>query len=251
MASNYNDLRGKNVLITGCNRGIGKEILTKFASQGTNIVACIRTNSEDFSSYANVLRYRYNIDIEVILMDLTNPESIAAAMRDIFRRKIVIDILINNAGVAFGGFLSMTSMSKLREVFEINFFSQVLITQYVAKWMQKRKSGVIVNMASIAGIDAMEGYTAYGSSKAALIYFTKTLSKELAISGVRVNAVAPGLIDTEMAQQMDNKAAEKMVTQNSMGRLGNPSEIAELVTYLASDSSSFINGQIVRIDGGI
>lgn len=251
MASNYNDLRGKNVLITGCNRGIGKEILTNFASQGTNIIACIRTNSEDFSSYLDILRYRYNINIEVIQIDLIDPKSITDAMRDIFRRKIVVDILINNAGIAFGSFLSMTSMSKLREVFEINFFSQVLITQYVAKWMQKRKSGVIVNVASIAGIDGMEGYTAYGSSKAAMIYFTKTLSKELATSGIRVNAIAPGLIDTEMARQMDYKAAEKMVAQNSMGRLGNPTEIAELVIYLASDSSSFINGQVIRIDGGI
>ena len=142
-------------------------------------------------------------------------------------------------------------MSKLREVFEINFFSQVLITQYVAKWMQKRKSGVIINMASIAGIDGMAGYTAYGSSKAALIYFTKTLSKELATSGVRVNAVAPGLINTEMAKQMEEKAAEKMLEQNGMRRLGNPTEVADLVLYLSSDSSSFINGQVIRVDGGV
>lgn len=251
MESNYSDLRGKTALITGCNRGIGKEILMKFALQGVNIVACIRTRTEDFSLFLDSLREHYNIYIEVLLIDLTNSESIAGAMQKIFRQKISVDILVNNAGVAFGGFLSMTSMSKLREVFEINFFSQVLITQYVAKWMQKRKSGVIINMASIAGIDGMAGYTAYGSSKAALIYFTKTLSKELATSGVRVNAVAPGLINTEMAKQMEEKAAEKMLEQNGMRRLGNPTEVADLVLYLSSDSSSFINGQVIRVDGGV
>lgn len=251
MASSYSDLRGKTVLITGCNRGIGRETLTRFASQGTHIVACVRTDSEEFSLHLNTLRESYGVNIEVVHIDLTCPESITAAMREIFRKKIVIDILVNNAGVAFGGFFSMTSMSKIREVFEINFFSQVQITQYVAKWMQKRKCGTIINMASIAGIDGMEGFTAYGSSKASLVYFTKMLSKELAVGGIRVNAVAPGLINTELVKQLDDRAVTKMVGQSSLSRLGTTAEIAELVLFLASDSSHFINGQIIRIDGGM
>ena len=108
MESNYSDLRGKTALITGCNRGIGKEILTKFASQGVNIIACIRTRTEDFSLYLDSLRKHYNIHIEVLQIDLSNSKSIAGAMQDIFRQKISVDILVNNAGVAFGGFLSMT-----------------------------------------------------------------------------------------------------------------------------------------------
>lgn len=251
MASNYSDLRGKTALITGCNRGIGKDILTKFVSQGVNIVACIRTASDEFSAYLNTLCENYNVSIEVVFVDLSNPESITFAMREIFQKKIQIDILINNAGVAFGGLFSMTSMVKLREVFEINFFSQVQITQYVVKWMRKRGCGVIINMASIAGIDGMEGFTAYGSSKAAMIYLTKMLSKELAASGIRVNAVAPGLINTELVKQLDNKAVDKMVGQSSLGRLGTPDEIAELVVFLSSDSSRFIDGQVIRIDGGM
>ena len=249
MASNYSDLRGKTALITGCNRGIGKDILTKFASQGVNIVACVRTASNEFSAYLNTLCENYDINIEIVFVDLANPESITSAMREIFQKKIQIDILVNNAGVAFGGLFSMTSMAKLREVFEINFFSQVQITQYVVKWMRKRGCGVIINMASIAGIDGMEGFTAYGSSKAAMVYLTKMLSK--ATSGIRVNAVAPGLINTELVKQLDNKAVNKMVEQSSLGRLGTPDEIAELVVFLSSDSSRFIDGQIIRIDGGM
>ena len=109
MASNYSDLRGKTALITGCNRGIGKDILTKFVSQGVNIVACIRTASDEFSAYLNTLCENYNVSIEVVFVDLSNPESITFAMREIFQKKIQIDILINNAGVAFGGLFSMTS----------------------------------------------------------------------------------------------------------------------------------------------
>lgn len=251
MASSYSDLRGKTVLITGCNRGIGKEILTKFASQGTHLVACVRTDSEEFSLYLNILRERYNINIEVIYIDLTNSESIATAMREIFYRKIQVDILVNNAGVVFASLLSMTPISKLQEIFKINFFSQVEITQYVVKWMQRRGCGAIVNIASTAGIDGIEGFAAYGSSKAALIYFTKMLSKELSASGIRVNAVAPGLISTEMVEQLDNRAVEEMRKQNSLKRFGGTDEVAELVLYLASDSSSFINGQVIRIDGGV
>ena len=251
MVSNYSDLRGKTVLITGCNRGIGREVLTNFASQGANIVACVRTISGEFSTYLNTLREAHNISVEIIPIDLTSPESITAAMRDIFQRKIQIDILVNNAGIAFGSLFSMTSMSKMREVFEINFFAQVQITQYVVKWMRKRGCGVIINMASIAGIDGIEGFSAYGSSKAALIYFTKMLSKELSASGIRVNAVAPGLINTELVRELDNKAVEKMTEQSSLGRLGTPAEIAESVVFLSSESSSYINGQIIRIDGGM
>jgi 3-oxoacyl-[acyl-carrier protein] reductase len=127
----------------------------------------------------------------------------------------------------------------------------VQLTQYVAKWMMRQRSGVIINLGSIAGLDNFSGYTAYGSSKSALTQFTKIIANELAPYGVRVNAIAPALIDTSMARQMESKAGHAMIERSAMKRMGSPAEIADLAVFLASDQASFINGQVIRADGGM
>lgn len=241
----------KIALITGCNRGIGKEIMTLFASEGASIIACVRKPSSEFLGSIRKLSELYHISIIPLYFDVLDEESIKVAMKFIYNEKIKIDILVNNAGIAVGGFLQITSMAKLKEVFQINFFSHVLITQYIVKIMIKEKKGSIINIGSVAGLDSFPGYTAYGSSKAALMLFTKTISKELASNNIRVNAIAPGLTDTGMAAQMEAKALNDMVIKSSFNRLGKPEEVAQLALFLASDKSSFINGQIIRVDGGM
>jgi 3-oxoacyl-[acyl-carrier protein] reductase len=225
--------------------------MTFFAREGASIIACVRKESVEFSSYIQDVSSKYGISADVLYFDMLDEESIKSTIKPLLIKKRKIDILVNNAGIAAGAFLQMTSMAQLKEVFQINFFSQVLITQLISKLMMREKQGAIINMGSVAGLENYAGYTAYGSSKAAIMYFTKTISKELAAYNIRVNAIAPGLTDTGMAGQMEAGAAKEMVEGSSMGRLAKPEEIAELALFLASDKSSFMTGQIVRIDGGM
>ena len=243
-------LRNKVSLITGSNRGIGKTITELFAKNGSDIIACARKETPDFSNFLEYLSHEYQVKVKALYFDLTNEEQTKTALKEVVSAGNRIDVLVNNAGVAHGNLFHMTSINKIREVFEINFFSQLLITQIVSKLMIRQQSGSIVNLSSIAGLDGYPGYIAYGSSKAAVNYATKTLSQELAKYNVRINAVAPGLTETEMADQMENKARDKMVGNSAMNRLASTIEIANTVLYLSSDLSSFVNGQILRVDGG-
>lgn len=244
-------LYGKTALITGADGGIGRKIVEVFAREGCNIYAHLRCEKEDFLKFSKKIEKQYKIKISCIYFDLKNEDEIKEEIGKIIKNKVKIDILVNNAGMAHGGFLQMTSIQTIKEVFDVNFFSVVLIIQQLARWMGKNGGGTIINMASISGIELDVGNCAYGTSKAALIALTKTLSKELAGNGVRINAVAPGLTDTRMAKQMEVQAGEKMVRQTSLGRLANTEEIAEAVLFLASDKASFITGQTLRVDGGM
>lgn len=246
-----NRLVGQTALITGCNRGIGKAIAEKFAQEGANLICAIRKTNPEFKAETDIWADKYKVAIEFVYFDMNEEDSIKAAFKDLKKKKCKIDILVNNAGIPSGGLLLMTSLSTIKEVMQVNFFSQILVTQLAVKIMMKQRKGAIINMSSVTALDNQGGWTAYGSSKAAMIGFTRTIARELAPFGIRVNAVAPGLINTKMGEEMDEKYQTEMLSRSDLGRKGTPEEVANLVCFLASDEAAYMTGQVIRIDGGM
>ena len=245
-------LKNKNTVITGCNRGIGKEIVRVFAENGANIWACVRRESGTFSKYINNLEQKHSVSINPVYFDLSDEEQIKTGVKTIKETKEPVDILVNNAGAIFTALFQMTSMQKLKEMFEINYFSQMLLTQYISRIMMRQKSGSIINISSSAALEGNEGRAAYASAKAAMITSTKVLAKELAPYNIRVNAVAPGLTQTEMmTSSTPEDALKETLNRICMKRVGQPEEIANSVLFLASDLSSYMTSQVLRVDGGM
>lgn len=239
----------KTICITGSNRGLGKEIAEKFAQEGANLILCARKETDDFISMISAFKNNYNVAIYPVYFDLKDDESIKNGMKEIKSLKIKIDVLVNNAGMPHLAILPFTKMADAKEVFQVNYFAQLMITQSLLGRINKSEGSSIINIASIAGIDGDMGNSVYGATKASMILFTKVLSKELA-GKIRVNAVAPGLIETDFADTMGNKAKESMMATSISGRLAKTEEVASTVLFLASKEASFINGEIIRIDGG-
>ncbi len=240
----------KSVLITGANRGIGRAIAEAFAQAGANLIVHSRSQTAAFAEDMLALAARYKVAVEHVVFDMTDTPSMKAAINAALPPGRKIDVLVNNAGIAHGGLFQMTPVSVVRSVFDVNFFAQLELTQLMVRRMGRQKGGVIVNIGSIAGLDLVAGNVAYGVSKAALMAFTQTLAAEVGLMGVRVNAVAPGLVDTEMATQMEKKAGTEMIQKSAMKRLATVEEIAQVVLFLASDAASFVNGQVIPVTGG-
>lgn len=240
----------KNAIVTGATRGIGRAIVQLFAMRGINVWACGSKENPDFEQEMRELSGQYGVWITPVYFDLRREESVKAAVQGIIREKKSIDILVNNAGVPTGGTMFMTSLQTLRDVMEVNFIAQIQVMQLVTRVMMRQKKGVVVNMGSVGGIEAREGYLAYGSSKTALMWATRSISKELAPYNIRVNAVAPGLVETDMGAYKKEEERNRILDAVSMKRMGRPEEIAEVVYFLASEESSFITGSIVNADGG-
>lgn len=241
----------KNVVITGGSRGIGSTTLALFAEQGANIVACSSRESEELINRYKEIASRNNVVITPVFFDMSDEAAVKEAVKRIKEVAPVIDVLVNNAGVSHIAPFMMSRMEDLHRVFQVNFFSQMAFTQGLLGSLKKAKGASIVNLTSIAGLDGGIGVTAYGSSKAAIALATKVLAQELAPFKIRVNAVAPGMVETDMAASMGEKATENTAGSAALKRLARPEEIANLILYLASEDASYITGQIIRIDGGI
>ena len=245
-------LKNKVAVVTGCNRGIGKEIVRVFAENGANIWACVRKENQSFTKFIHNLEQKHSVNINPVYFDLSDELQIKAGVKTIINSKQPVNILVNNAGIIFTALFQMYSMEKLREMFEINYFSQMLLTQYISRLMIRQRSGSIINISSSAAIEGNEGRTGYASAKASMIASTKVLARELAPYNIRVNAVAPGLTKTEMmVNSTPEDALQETLNRICLRRVGEPREIANTALFLASDLSSYTTCQVLRVDGGM
>lgn len=243
------NLQGKWIFISGSRRGIGRACVSAFARRGASIIAHARKRDDDFENDMRKEAICNNVDIRTIYFDMAAEEAMKSEIKNLLM-EIKPDCLVNNAVMQHGGFFILTRIEDIEKVFETNLFAQMRLTQLLLKPMLARKAGSIINIASVSGIDMRPGHSAYGVSKAALIAWTKVLAAETGTYNVRVNAIAPGLTDTDGGALTEEKAKNALLAASAMHRMGQPQEIAEVACFLASDASSFINGEVIRVDGG-
>ena len=244
-------LEGKNTIITGTASGIGLSTMKVFAENGANVWAFARNSSLEFESTIKHLTENNQIWIKPVYVDLTDEKELKNVFFDIKNENLPIDILVNNAGSSYDALLPMISIRKAKELFDINFFAQVQLTQLVSRMMQRQKTGSIVFTGSYLGFDGNRGQMIYSASKSAVHGMVKALSKELALDGIRVNAVAPGVVETKLIKTMSKNDFELAIGKSSMKRAAQPEEIAKMIMVLGSDLSSYVTGQILRVDGGM
>lgn len=243
-------LKNQNVILTGANKGIGNAILQLFAQNHANIWCLVRTDNDEFIEQIEKLSKEYGVCIKVILTDLEKEEDIKNAVKTICSEKVPIDILINNAGMNHRGTFLMTPLQEMERLFRVNYFAPMQLIQLVAKKMIRQKSGNIINIGSASGYEHNLGNFSYASTKAAFMWATKTISRELAPYHIRVNGIAPGVTDTGINIGNEERIEKDIMSNMNIKRKAEPMEIAKGVLYLATDESSFVSGHILRIDGG-
>ena len=241
----------KTALVTGSTGGIGHAIAQAFAMSGHNMICHARKDTEELRGFCKELSREHNVSTYALAFDVTDSAAMKEAVRSLQKEKIPVDILINCAGTAGGNLLAITPMKEIRRIFDVNLFAYMELAQLLVKPMIRRRSGNIINIASFEGINLYRGSSGYGVSKAAVIAWTKCFAKEVGEFGIRVNAIAPGYVETKMAHNTRQEEIDKILQNSAFKRLATPKEIADIAVFLASDTSSFVTGEVLRADGGM
>ena len=242
---------GKSVLVTGAARGIGKQIAITLAKEGYDVAINYREMTEELEKLKSEIENDYNVKCCLVQGDVSNFEDAENMVKQTVQELGKIDVLVNNAGITKDGLLMRMSKEDFEKVVDVNLVGTFNVTRNVIPLMVKQKSGRIINISSVVGVTGNAGQTNYSASKAGIIGFTKSLAREVASRNILVNAVAPGFIATDMTNALSDTQKENISTQIPLKRMGEATDVANLVKFLASEDSSYITGQVINVDGGM
>jgi len=238
------------VLVTGGGRGIGREIAIAFAGPGTGVVVNYRADERSAGETAEAVRAAGG-EALAVRADVSDPDAVRGLVDETVRRWGRIDVLVNNAGGNRDGLLAMMSLDDWNQVIDANLKSVFLCCKAVVRHMIPERRGAVVNVSSMSGISGLPGQANYAAAKGGVNALTRALAQELAPFGIRVNAVAPGLVESGAASAMRPEHRERLLANVPLRRMGKPAEVASVVRFLASDAASYITGEIVKVAGGL
>lgn len=244
-------LNGKVAIVTGGSRGIGRAIATELAKAGTDIAFTGRSLNENTRSLEEQLASDFGVKVKAYATDASDHEASKAFVAQVLQDFGKVDILVNNAGITQDTLLMRMTEKQWDEVLSVNLKSAFNLTQAVSMPMMRARQGSIINISSVVGVQGNAGQSNYAASKAGLLGFTKSVAKELGSRGIRVNAVAPGFIETDMTKVLDEKVVEEWTRTIPLRRAGSPIEVAQVVVFLSSDASSYVTGQTINVCGGM
>ena len=244
-------LQNKVCIITGAAQGIGKGIAERFAADGAIVYACdLREGSMD--EWATECAAKNDTRVVPVYFDVTDAAAVKNALMSIFKQEKRIDALVNNAGVVFNKKIGMIVRQETELMFRVNVIAVIEMVQLCSRLMARTGGGSIVNIASVTAVLGSPGQSAYSATKGAIISFTKSAAKELAPQGIRVNAVAPGIVKTERFTELyesDGAKIDQRISRRGLGRLGTPEDVANACAFLASDRATYISGEILGVNG--
>jgi len=243
-------LKGKVAVITGGTRGIGNAVAKKFAENGASLAIIATKDSEKAQSAISELK-KNGTEVKLYPCDIKDADQVAKVSEDILADFGGVDIVVNNAGITRDNLLPGMSIADIDDVIDINLKGTMYVTRSFIRNFIKRKGGNVINISSVVGLMGNKGQANYAASKAGIVGFTKTVAKEYGRKNVRCNAIAPGYIATEMTAQLSEAQTDELKKQLPLARLGAPEDIAELALFLASDRSSYITGEVIKVDGGM